>query len=240
MNRVKVSELIATISGLCCFAIVLGIFLPFVKVEIWGYDLMKISIFQFITDSDVKELISDTKYADEMTKAIFMFGIAFVASLIAGGSFKSSISLIPAIIMIVAAIVGKYMVDELTESVFQFGAAKKLIGSTLLTWGYKALLWDSIAAFIVNFYLNYVSSGTSQFANAVKNIAQNTGNSANKTVKCNKCGKENNAGDKFCNGCGNSLQNSNSMTVQSTWFCSKCGNENSANSRFCDKCGNSK
>ena len=244
MNRIKVSEFIASISGLCCFAIALGIFLPFVKVEIWGYDLMKISIFEFITDKDIQELIGKSSYADEMFKAILFFGIAFVASLIAENVFKTSISLVPAIIMIIAALVGKYMVDELASNVFQFGAAKKLIGSTLLTWGYKALLFDSIAAFIVNFYLNYVSGGTSQLANAINNIAKATSTSGSASVKCPGCGKINASGNSFCNSCGVPLPKINNPTneqaVQSTWFCSKCGAENSANSRFCDSCGNSK
>jgi hypothetical protein len=172
-----------------------------------------------------------------------LFLVAFIASMVSGANFKSNISLVPTIIMIIAAITGKYMVNQLTEAIFQYGITKRLIGASLLTWGYKILLLDSIAAFIVNFYLNYIAGSNSQIATTISNVTSKI-IATNKTVKCPDCGAENALGNKFCNSCGKQLPDSvtdtNTQVTKETWFCSRCGCENSANSRFCNSCGNSK
>lgn len=239
MNRVKISEFISGISGICCLAIAISLFLPFVKVEIWGYELGKISVFQFLTDSDIKDLISETNYAENFTMAIIIFLVAFSASIVGSANFKTNISMVPPIIMLIAALAGKYMIDEVTDAIFQFDVAKKLIGSRLLTWSYKALLWDSIAAIAVNFYLNYVSVTGSTIANTVNAVSKNTSMGSD-GIKCPECGTVNSSANKFCSKCGKPLATVRQQTVQSTWFCSECGCENPENSRFCDKCGSSK
>lgn len=236
MDRIKISEFISTISFICCLAIALGIFLPFVRIDVWGYELVNISIFQFLTDGDINELIEEAGYSGDLIFYIVIFLAAFIAVMISSGVFKISISLVPAVVMIVATYIGKYMVDELTYSVFKYGVAKELIGSALLKWGYKILLLDSIAAFVVNFYLNYISGKVTQLASTVKN----NGTNGNNTVKCPFCGTENLAGDRFCSGCGGSLKAEDITVTQRCWFCTQCGSENSANSRFCEKCGASR
>src|SRR4051794_40197939 len=44
---------------------------------------------------------------------------------------------------------------------------------------------------------------------------------------CEHCGHDNDAGAKFCNGCGASL----------TLLCSACGGTNPPGARFCNECG---
>jgi len=46
-------------------------------------------------------------------------------------------------------------------------------------------------------------------------------------IVCASCGTENDAGAKFCDGCGKPLNRA----------CTACGAENDANARFCDGCG---
>ncbi len=232
MNRMKVSEIITTINSLCCIAILLGIFLPFAKLEIWGYDIASISIFKFLTDSDIKELISYTDQSTNLTMTVIVFAAAFIASFAAGVNFSSNVNLTPAIIMIIAALTGKYMVTELTDEVFQFDVIRKLVGSSLLTWGYKIMLWDSFAAFAVNFYLTYIAASQSALAENINRLV------GLRSVKCEHCGKIHIGSGDWCTGCGHKLPEKSSQSQSKAWICSKCGNKNEG--LFCQNCGSSK
>lgn len=241
MEKVKIIEVVTLVGRLCCCAIVLGFVLPFVKVVWWDEELIKLSIFQFFTNSDAVELISEYDCGDNIVTTLIIFGVIIIVSLISINKFKTSLSSIPPIVMIVCGAVGLYLLGELNDTVsqlFEYVSVKKLIGSTLLTWSFRVLIGDGIAALIVNFNLNYMSSSDSKLSKTLK-----SNGSASQTIKCSSCGRENNANDHFCSGCGASLTsntNNNTYIVQKRWVCSRCGTENSANSRICDKCGNSR
>lgn len=54
---------------------------------------------------------------------------------------------------------------------------------------------------------------------------------------CNKCETENELGDKFCGGCGNSLEEQKTKEVQDEIECKKCEESVPANVNFCPCCG---
>lgn len=81
---------------------------------------------------------------------------------------------------------------------------------------------------------NYMVDGTKDairdMAAAIgEGITSGTQARAGGTVRCSKCGDQNEASAKFCHACGNSLATTNR--------CKKCGDVNAATARFCDNCG---
>ena len=64
---------------------------------------------------------------------------------------------------------------------------------------------------------------------------------------CSKCGTKNKKGTKFCEKCGNKLEDSKKIEEEKSTssvkneksfiYCEKCGTKNAFNSKFCEKCG---
>ena len=75
-----------------------------------------------------------------------------------------------------------------------------------------------------------VSGQSQQTTPQNSRFVQTTQGASGNGVKCPNCGTENGAGSKFCNNCGNKLQ-------QDKPKCPNCGTENTPGSKFCNNCG---
>jgi len=76
---------------------------------------------------------------------------------------------------------------------------------------------------------NVRNNNVKQF-NDYKPIQKSTKTFKNDNI-CPQCGETNSITAKFCNGCGNNLNENNGA------YCPNCGEKNSINAKFCQGCG---
>ena len=94
--------------------------------------------------------------------------------------------------------------------------------------------WFVIIVMILGFIFSMLNKNKNVRNNNEFNDYKPTQTST-KTLKddniCPQCGETNSKTAKFCNGCGNNLNENNGT------YCPNCGEKNSINAKFCQGCG---
>lgn len=174
-KRTKIFQ-IAT--WVCTGMIVLGFFLPYIKISFWGQTFSE-SLFKAVFDSGLGSKIFLT-----FLMFLILIGLSVVVIKYEAFSFVASI------ILAAGAIVGEIVYVCLAEA--DGMGSMKAIGARFMDIFFILLIIVGVVAVVAEVYVKYFA----------EKLASGTTTTQAKGWFCPQCGAPNEATGKFCNKCG--------------------------------------